>query len=130
MKVVYLYLVAAGIFTLIDSIWIALVANNFYKSQIGHLLAAKPNLSAAVIFYLIYIFAIVFFVVNPAIKDGHSLGRVIGSGAILGLAMYATYDLTNQATLKNWPIAMTIVDMAWGTILTASVAATTYLIFR
>lgn len=130
MRVVYFYLVAAGIFTIIDSIWIAIVANNFYKSQIGHLLAAKPNFIAAVIFYLIYIFAIVFFVVNPAVNQGYGLAKVVGSSALLGFAMYATYDLTNHATLKNWPLSMTLVDMLWGTILTASVATITYLIFR
>ena len=124
------YLVALGLFGLFDAVWLSMVANSFYKSKLGHLLADKPQLGVAVIFYLIYIFAIIYFVVNPAINGEGSVGKVILNGAILGFVMYATYDLTNHATLRNWPAVLTIVDMAWGTFVTATVATVTYLIFR
>ena len=124
------YLVALGLFGLFDAVWLSAVANGFYKSKLGHLLAPKPNLPVAIIFYLIYIFAIIYFVVNPAINGDSSTVEVTLNGAILGFVMYATYDLTNHATLKKWPPILTIVDMAWGTFVTATVATITYLIFR
>ncbi|MBI5357642.1 DUF2177 family protein [Candidatus Saccharibacteria bacterium] len=130
MTFAYAYLVALGLFGLFDAIWLSVVANGFYKSKIGHLLADKPNFTVAITFYLIYIFAIIYFVVYPAINGQSSIWEVALKGAILGFVMYATYDLTNHATLKNWPAVLTVVDMAWGTIVTASVATITYLIFR
>lgn len=130
MTFAYAYLVALGLFGLLDAVWLSMVANSFYKSKLGHLLAEKPQLGVAVIFYLIYIFAIIYFVVYPAINGQSSIGKVALNGAILGFVMYATYDLTNHATLKNWPAVLTVVDMAWGTFVTAAVATATYLIFR
>lgn len=124
------YLVALGLFGLFDAVWLSMVANSFYKSKLGHLLAEKPQLGVAVIFYLIYIFAIIYFVVNPAVNGNSGTLEVALKGAILGFVMYATYDLTNHATLKKWPPILTVVDMAWGTIVTATVATITYLIFR
>lgn len=123
------FLVAAVIGVLIDAVWIAGVANKFYKSQMGSLLAPKPDLIPAAIFYVLFIAGILFFVVEPGL-DGESLGWVAGHAAFLGLTMYATYDLTNASTLKNWPRKLTIVDMTWGTALTTVIAVVTYLIFR
>lgn len=130
MTFAYAYFVALGLFGLLDAVWLSMVANSFYKSKLGHLLAEKPQLGVAVIFYLIYIFAIIYFVVYPAINGQSSVGKVALNGAILGFVMYATYDLTNHATLKNWPAVLTVVDMVWGTFVTATVATITYLIFR
>ena len=128
MDFVYYLLVATGIFVAIDAVWLGLVAPKFYKKHIGHLLAPKPDFVAAAIFYVIYIIAVVVFVINPSL-DKDSLSFAISHGALLGLAMYATYDLTNQATMKNWPKTVTIVDMLWGTFITTAVATVTFLIF-
>lgn len=129
MNYIKYFLTAGLVFVILDTIWITGVANKFYSSQIGHLLADKAFLAPAVVFYIIYIAAMVVFVINPAI-DKHSLSYVLKYGAFLGLAMYATYDLTNYATLKHWPLKMTLVDMTWGTAATTLVSTITYLIYK
>jgi uncharacterized membrane protein len=123
------YLLAAGLFVAIDSIWLTTMSKRFYRKQIGSLLAAKPNFVAAAIFYAIYILGIVVFVLNPALEKD-SLSFAIGGGALLGLTMYATYDLTNQATLKKWPTILTVVDLAWGTFITSLVSTLAFLILK
>jgi uncharacterized membrane protein len=123
------FLTAGLIFVIIDSVWISVVADKFYKANIGYLLAKKANLVPAVIFYIIYIIAMVVFVINVGLERG-TTGSVILHGALLGFAMYATYDLTNHATIKNWPLKMTLVDMAWGTSVTTAVTTITFLIFK
>jgi uncharacterized membrane protein len=123
------YLVAALIFVIIDAIWIAVIANKFYKSQIGNLLRAKPDFVAAAVFYLLYLYGLLYFVVEPGLK-ADSFSFVVTHGALLGLVMYATYDLTNLSTLKGWTRKLTVVDMAWGTILTAAVSTITFAIFH
>lgn len=122
-----LYGIAAGLFVVIDSIWLTTIANGFYKDKLGKLLADKPSLAPAVLFYAIYIFAMIVFVIKPGIDQ--SLFTVAWKGALLGLAMYATYDLTNQATLKNWPHAITAVDLLWGTFITMTVSVGTVFIY-
>ena len=120
--------VAAGvIFALIDSVWLALVANKFYKDQIGHLLAATPNMIAAVLFYVIFLIGLVVFVLNPALV-AHDWKLALGLGALLGFVAYATYDLTNLATLKDFPVKLVVVDLIWGTVVTASVSTAAYFI--
>lgn len=123
------YLIAAGIFVAIDSIWLTVMSKRFYAKRIGKLLSPKPNLFAAAIFYAIYIAGVNVFVIDPALFEG-SLSFAIGRGALLGLAMYATYDLTNQATLKKWPTSLTVVDMLWGTFITGLVSTLTFLILN
>ena len=116
-----LYFLTLIIFLGIDSIWLALIAPKFYRSQIGHLMADKANLSAAFIFYLLFIGVLVYFVVAP----GRSLPmrEVVLRGALFGLVTYATYDLTNFATLRDWPLLVTVVDLMWGIFLTAATSA-------
>ena len=109
----------------LDAIWLTQVGPRLYRPAIGELLADKPDMRAAVAFYLIYVCGIVFLAVSPALRDG-SLMRATTAGAVLGLVAYATYDLTNQATLKVWPLHVTLVDVAWGTLLTAAAAAAGY----
>src|SRR3989344_4689861 len=106
----------------LDAIWLTQVGPRLYRPAIGELLADKPDMRAAVAFYLIYVCGIVFLAVSPALRDG-SLMRATIAGAVLGLVAYPTYDLTNQATLKVWPLHVTLVDVAWGTLLTAAAAA-------
>ncbi len=122
-----LYLIALPVFLGIDMVWLTLVAKNFYASQIGYLMAKNPNLLAALIFYLIFIAGLIVFVITPAL-DKRSLSQVLLTGAFFGLVSYATYDLTNLATVKDWPLIITVVDLIWGSVLSASVSAITYLI--
>jgi uncharacterized membrane protein len=124
-----MYIIAFLIFLLIDAIWLVLVAPKFYRAQIGHLMSETPNLIAALVFYLIFIVGVVYFVVNPAI-EAQSITKVLVAGALFGFMTYATYDLTNLATLKDWPITVTIVDLAWGTFLSTVIGLFTYLIYN
>jgi len=124
-----LYLIALPVFLLIDGIWLAFVANKFYQSQIGTLLKEKPNFLAAALFYLLFIVGLVIFIITPALEK-KSMFHCILFGALFGLITYATYDLTNLATLKNWPLLVTIVDLVWGAFLSASVSSITLLIAK
>jgi uncharacterized membrane protein len=116
---VKLYFLTLVIFLGLDSAWLGLVAPRFYQSQIGHLMAATPNLLAAGIFYLLFIALLVYFVVGPALRAG-TIQNAALRGALFGLVTYATYDLTNLATLRDWPLLVTVVDLIWGTSLTAA----------
>ena len=117
-----LYFITLVVFLGIDALWLTQVAPSFYRSQIGHLMAETANLLAAGIFYLLYVAVLVYFVVEPAYRSG-SIKDAALRGALFGLVTYATYDLTNLATLRDWPLLVTVVDLAWGTILTAATAA-------
>lgn len=116
------YLATAAVFFGLDFVWLGKVATTFYRSQLGDMMRERPDFLAAGAFYLIYIGGIVYFAVQPYISGG-SWTQALLSGAILGLIAYGTYDITNLATLKNWPLAMSLVDMAWGTVLTGVAAA-------
>lgn len=122
-----LYFIAFPVFLGIDMIWLTLVAKNFYAKQIGFLMAKNPNFLAALIFYLIFIAGLIVFVVTPAL-DKKSWMSAILMGAFFGLVTYATYDLTNLATIKNWPLIITFVDLVWGMFVSATVSIITYLI--
>ena len=113
------YLITAAFFLVIDIVWLAVISPKLYKANIGHLLAEKPNLVAAGVFYLLFVGALLFFVIDPAIAKG-SVWQAVWTGAFLGLVMYATYDLTNLATLKEWPLKITVIDLVWGTFITAA----------
>ncbi|MDP1614689.1 MAG: DUF2177 family protein [Methylococcales bacterium] len=119
-KTLKLYLTTLLAFLGIDALWLGLIAPAFYRSQIGHLMAENPNFLAAAVFYLIFIFGMVYFVVEPGVHEG-TLKKAVLRGALYGFITYATYDLTNHATLKDWTLLMTVVDMTWGTVLSASV---------
>ncbi len=122
-----LYLIALPVFFAIDMIWLGLIAKNFYREQIGFLMKSDINWAAAIIFYLLFIVGLVVFVIMPAHEKG-SWKHALLFGAIFGLITYATYDLTNLATLKDWPLMVTIVDLGWGAVLAASVSTITYFI--
>ncbi len=122
-----LYLIALPVFFIIDMVWLVLVARNFYQKQIGFLMRTDVNWIAAIIFYLLFISGLVIFVVTPAVEK-HSWTHSLFYGALFGLITYATYDLTNLATLKEWPLTVTIVDLLWGSVLAASVSVVTYFI--
>ena len=120
-----LYGIAFLVFLLIDAVWLGLVAPKFYKAQIGHLMAEKPNFIAALVFYLIFIAGLVYFVLIPAI-DQESFVKALVAGMLFGFMTYATYDLTNLATLKDWPLKVTVIDLLWGTFVSLSVSVVTY----
>ena len=120
------YFITAIVFSLIDLIWIGVAAKNFYARTIGHMLRDSVNWPAALIFYLMYIGGIVLFVLAPAIRSGSRITQVALRGCLLGMFAYGTFDLTALALLEGWPAIVTIVDMIWGTILTASTASSAY----
>ncbi|WP_264082203.1 DUF2177 family protein [Desulfuromonas versatilis] len=117
------------LFFAIDLFWLGVVARSFYQEKLAHLLSPTVHWPAAMVFYLIYIAGIILFAVKPAIESG-SLGRAAIWGGLFGFFTYATYDLTNLATLKDWPIQVVVVDIAWGTVLCTLVAVGSYLIGR
>jgi uncharacterized membrane protein len=116
-----LYFVTLTAFLAIDAVWLALVARTFYRRYLDWLMAANPNWIAALAFYLLFVVGVLVFVVVPGVEDG-SLRRTLLKGALFGLIAYGTYDLTNQATVKNWPLTITAVDMVWGTVLSVAVS--------
>jgi uncharacterized membrane protein len=122
-----LYLIALPVFFVIDMVWLALVAKGFYAKQIGFLMKPDVNWAAAIIFYLLFIVGLVQFVITPALEKNSWMHALL-FGALFGLITYATYDLTNLATLKDWPILVTIVDLIWGAVLAAAVSSITYFI--
>jgi uncharacterized membrane protein len=122
-----LFLIALPVFFVIDMLWLVLVAKSFYQEQIGFLMKPDINWPAAIIFYLLFISGLVIFVISPAFEK-HSWIHAILFGGLFGLITYATYDLTNLATLKDWPLLVTVVDLIWGTILASSISLITYLI--
>ena len=115
------YLLTLVILLALDALWLGVIAPPFYRSQIGFLMAASPNWGAAGAFYLLFVAGLVVFVVAPGLEAG-APGRAAWRGALFGLVAYATYDLTNLATLDRWPLLLTVVDMAWGTALCAVTA--------
>lgn len=108
-------------------IWLGIVSNGFYKNQIGFLLKPDVNWVAAILFYLLFIVGLIVFVISPAMEK-NSLAHALLFGVLFGLISYATYDLTNLATVKDWPLIVTIVDMVWGALLGGLVSAATYFI--
>lgn len=118
-KFIQIYLVVLAAFFAIDMVWLGLVAKKFYRQQLGSLMRVGVNWPAAIIFYLLFILGLVFFVVYPAVEKG-SWFYALWTGAFFGLICYATYDLTNLATLKNWPLKMTIADLIWGSALSGA----------
>jgi uncharacterized membrane protein len=126
-KIIYTYVLTVPVFFVIDMIWLGLIAKNYYAKQLEGLLAPAVNWPAALTFYFLYIFGIIFLAVLPAVEK-ESLKTAILNGAVLGGIAYATYDLTNLATLKNWPLQMVFVDILWGIVLTTSVAVASFYI--
>ncbi len=127
------YLVAwiatAVTFFVIDLVWLGLVANSFYRDRIGALMLDQINVSAAVIFYLIYVVGIVIFAVAPALQSGSWVTALV-YGALFGFFAYATYDMTNLATLRGWPLEVVVVDVLWGTAITGASATIGFLVTR
>jgi uncharacterized membrane protein len=118
-------LIAGGIMGVLDFVWLGFVAKKLYEKELGGLLLDKPNMAAALAFYVLYVVGVVLFVVNPAV-DAASWRHALGSGALFGLVAYATYDLTNLATIKGFSSKIVAIDLIWGAFITSVVAAGTY----
>jgi len=121
-----LYAIALPIFVAIDAVWLGLAAKSFYSAHLGFLMKERIDWIAAAAFYLLFIAGIVVFVLTPALEK-HSPAHALTYGALFGLVTYATYDLTNQATVRNWPLIVTAVDLAWGAALSAMVSVLSYI---
>lgn len=128
-KLLLSYLLTAVVFFAIDLLWLGVIAKGLYDKWLGHLLADNVNWVAAIVFYLLFIIGIFIFSVLPAVDKG-SVMRAITLGALFGFFTYATYDLTNLATLADWPLKVVFVDIAWGMVLTASVSCAGYYIVK
>jgi uncharacterized membrane protein len=126
-KILLTYLLTVPVFFAIDMVWLGLIAKDLYQKQIGHLLSSNVNWVAAGVFYLVYIYGIVFFAVLPGVEKD-SIRTVITNAALFGAIAYATYDLTNLATLKNWPTTIVYIDIIWGAVLSTLVAVAGYYI--
>jgi len=124
-----LYAITVPVFFLIDMLWLGILARGFYKSKLGFILSEQVNWTVAVIFYLIYIIGILFFAVRPAASSNSWIQAVV-LGALFGFFTYATYDLTNLATIKDWPFTIVIVDILWGTVLCGLVSLSSYAISK
>ncbi len=123
------YVAALVVMGILDGIWLSLTVSKIYRPGLGALMTDKPVIPAAAAFYLLYIAGLTFLVVLPALA-ANQLGNAIARGAVLGLLSYGTYDLTNLAIIRGWPVNVTLIDLAWGTVLTASTAAAAFLITR
>lgn len=119
------YGIALVAFFLVDILWLGFVAKNLYAKYIGHLMAKKTNWPGAIIFYLLYVVALLFLVVYPALEKGDLRFALMGGG-IFGLLTYGTYNLTNLATLKDWPAIISMIDMIWGTLLNVMTAGLSF----
>ncbi len=126
LQYIYLYLLTVPIFFIIDMLWLGVIAKDFYRTKLVDFLG--PVLwTPAIIFYLIFITGIIFFAVAPALQE-QSLTKALILGALFGFFTYATYDLTNLATLRDWPISVVFIDIAWGMVLGGGVATLSYLL--
>ena len=122
-----LYVIALPVFFAVDMLWLGIVAKDFYRAQIGTLLKPDVNWTAAIVFYLIFLAGLMIFVIAPAIEKG-TWTHALLFGALFGFVCYATYDLTNLAVTKDWPLLVSFVDMIWGATLAAVVSTATYFI--
>jgi uncharacterized membrane protein len=129
MKIIIHYFLTTIVFFAIDLLWLGVIAKGLYNKYLGEFLADKVNWTAAIIFYLLFIVGIFIFAIQPALEK-QSLQKAIVYGALFGFFTYATYDLTNLATLKNWPLEIVFIDIIWGMVLTASVSTAGYFISK
>jgi uncharacterized membrane protein len=122
-----LFCLALPISIALAASWMGVIASGFYQSEFGAIFRADPNLFAAALFYILYTLALIFFALDPALKE-RSLAKAVLWGGALGLTAYMTYDLMNMTMLVGWPLLGTLVDVAWGTLMTAVTAGITYIV--
>lgn len=122
-----IYVISFILFIALDMLWLGIIARNLYREYLGFLLGDHVNVIAGVVFYLIFISGLVFFVINPAVEKNSSFYSLL-AGAFFGLVTYSTYELTNLAVVKKWPIEIVVIDIIWGVVLASTVSFLTYLI--
>ena len=128
-SILKLYVLTFLVFLIVDLIWLGFVARSFYQNQLGFLMKESVNWTAAIVFYLLFVAGLLFFVVYPALER-ESVTYALLVGAFFGFITYATYDLTNLATIKDWPLTVTLVDLIWGTFLGSIVSTAGFLLGR
>jgi uncharacterized membrane protein len=121
-KYVAAYAGTAIVMVALDMLWLGVIAKPLYQQGIGHLMAERPNIGVAAVFYLLYALGVVIFAVSPQ-HNGSSWATTLTMGALFGFFAYATYDLTNLATLRDWPLRLSLIDISWGTLVSAASAA-------
>lgn len=129
MGIIKQYVVTFVVFFAIDILWLGFIAKNLYKENLGHLMRSSTNWTAAIIFYTLFIGGLIFFVINPALEK-NSIVYALLVGALFGFITYVTYDMTNLATLKDWPLKITIIDIIWGTVLNGLTASISFYIIK
>jgi uncharacterized membrane protein len=127
--IIFSYILTTVVFLIIDLAWLGFIAKNLYRKYLSNFLSDDVNWTAAIIFYLLYVIGISIFAIYPSVEKESAL-RAVVLGALFGFFAYATYDLTNLATLKGWPLQIVFIDIIWGTILSASVSISGYFIVR
>lgn len=125
MNFLTLYLISFPVFFVLDLLWLGVIAKNMYKDQIGYLLSPEVRWGPAILFYFLYIAGLVFFAISPALREVDWVSSLL-YGGFFGLVCYATYDLTNLATLKGWPMKIVIFDLLWGTCISGSTSLITF----
>lgn len=128
-KLIISYLLTTVVFFAVDMTWLGFIAKNLYKKYLGNFLSDKVNWPAAIVFYLLFIIGIFYFAILPAVEKA-SLSKAIIGGALFGFFTYATYDLTNLATLKDWPLPVVFIDIIWGSVLTGIVSTAGFYIVK
>jgi len=123
------YLLTFIVFLMIDMLWLGVIAKTIYQKYLGNFLTDNVNWTAAIIFYFIFVAGISIFAIYPAVNKG-SVYHALYMGALFGFFTYATYDLTNLATLKGWPLPIVIIDIIWGSVLSAIVSLSGYCIVK
>jgi len=129
MKFVAAYFAAFATFLALDFAWLSLMIDRLYRPALGDLLAPRPHLPAAIVFYVAYIAGMIFLAVAPAVREG-GVPRAALNGLVFGAVAYATYDLTNQATLRAWSLKVSVVDITWGAVASAAACVAGYAAFK
>ena len=129
MKILIHFFITFVVFLGIDLIWLGFIAKDLYANAIGHLMTDNVNWLAAIIFYMLFVLGILYFVLEPALIHG-DIKKLMISAALFGFMTYATYDLTNLATLRNWPLTITIIDLLWGSSLSLIVSLLSFYIIK
>jgi uncharacterized membrane protein len=124
-KWLWLYLISFAVFLAIDAVWLFTMSARFYKVQLGDLMRDQPNLPVALLFYVFYVAGVIVLAVMPGVEADSAI-KAAAYGALLGFVAYGTYDITNLATVRGWPVIVTAVDMAWGSALTATISVVGY----
>ncbi len=123
------YLLTTVVFLIIDMAWLGFIAKNLYQKYLGNFLTDKVNWTAAFVFYLLYVIGISVFAIYPSVNKNSALSAAL-LGGLFGFFAYATYDLTNLATLKGWPLSIVFIDIAWGVVLTSTVSLSGFYIVK